>query len=243
MKMTNNTVLITGGTSGIGLEMAKYFFSRGNKVIICGSRQENIERVCADFNGMDGIQADLSKQAERERMCQWVLEYYPQINVLVNNAGIQLRGRIQEDTQPWSAHSQEIALNLEAPIHLSMLLEPHLRGRESTIINVSSGLALTPACFAPVYCATKAGIHTWTRLLRKELANTLTTVVEIIPPAVDTPLGGADVHAGSVDATVFVTSVLDRIANGETEVGYGTSEVNRLATREELEERFNALNS
>lgn len=243
MKLSGNTVLITGGTSGIGLELAKYLHQAGNTVIICGTSDARIQQVCQSLPGVVGYKCDLSLSSECERLFQVVVNNHPKTNILINNAGIQLRGDLLTDTHEWGSHRQEIAINLEAPMQLCRLFLPVFNGKDSAFINVSSGLSRVPARFAPVYCAAKAGIYAYTRILRKELEGSSTRVVEILPPAVDTPLGGEGVHSGAVNVTVFVTSVMERIANGEDEVGYGSSEIARRATREELDAAFEKLNN
>lgn len=242
MKLSGNSVLITGGSSGIGLQIAKCFLQAGSEVIICSSNADKTAAVQRDYPAMSVYTADLAAEAGREWLAETVAKNHPDINILVNNAGIQLRAPLLADSRPWSAHATEIAINLEAPLHLCALFIPLLLNKPSAIINVSSGLALTPACFAPVYCATKAGLHAYTRVLRKELEATSIEVMEIIPPAVDTPLGGSGIHDGGVNVETFVDSVLARLVAGEKEVGYGTSEESRLASREELEQRFERLN-
>lgn len=243
MKLSGNTVLITGSTSGIGLEIAKFFFRHDNKVIISGTDAKRVSSLCREYPGMQGFAADLSRSNERQTLFGWIKTHHPDTNILINNAGIQLRGALLEDTHAWEDHAKEIAINLEAPLHLCSLFIPFFSQKPSAIINVSSGLALTPVRFAPVYCATKVGVHNFTRILRKELAHTQTEVMEILPPAVDTQLGGAGVHSGAVNAEIFVDSVMQRLAAGENEVGYGTSEASLQASREMLDARFEELNA
>lgn len=243
MKISDNTILITGGSSGIGLEIAKYFLRTGNDVIICSSHTDKMQSTQQENPGIIAYTADLTLETERVRLAELIMAKHPNLNILVNNAGIQLRAPLLQDTRAWSEHAAEIAINLEAPMHLCALFVPILLNKSSTIINVSSGLALTPACFAPVYCATKAGLHAYTRVLRKELESTSVEVMEIIPPAVNTQLGGIGLHDDGVDVGVFVASVMERLLAGEKEVGYGTSEESRVASRETLEARFESLNA
>jgi uncharacterized oxidoreductase len=159
--------------------------------------------------------------------------------VLVNNAGIQRRARFAADTTDWSSRYEEIAINLEAPVHLAALVMDHFRARPRTaIINITSGLAFVPAPFAPVYAATKAALHSFTMALRTELEDTPIRVVEIVPPVVDTDLDGFGFHTHGVPAADFADSVMTRVAAGELGVSYGSSETARRASREELDERF-----
>jgi uncharacterized oxidoreductase len=170
-------------------------------------------------------------------LAEQVVARFPAFDVLVNNAGIQRRARVLDDAAPWSERQQEIAINLEAPIHLISLLLPHLRTKDdAAIVNVTSGLGFVPASFAPVYCATKAAMHSFTVSLRHDLSRaTKIRVVEIVPPAVATDLGGAGVHAQAVPVDEFADAVMARVAQGEDEVGYGFSESARKAPRAEID--------
>src|SRR5262249_14765407 len=154
----------------------------------------------------------------RERFAADVVRDFPAIDVLVNNAGIQ-RYPLLTETEPWTETAQEIAINLEAPIHLSRLFVGHLRTRpNAAIINVTSGLSFVPRVKSPVYCATKAGLHSFTLSLRHQLAGTGISVIEIIPPAVNTDLGGPGLHTFGVNVDEFADDVMARVAKGETEV-------------------------
>ena len=168
-----------------------------------------------------------------------MISEYPDFDTLVNNAGIQRRARFASDTEDWPTRQKEIAINLEAPLHLCALALDHLRARpRAAIINVSSGLAFVPPMFAPVYGATKAAIHSFTMSLRADLEDTTVRVVEIVPPVVNTSLGGEGLHTRGAQPDEFAESVMERVAAGELEVGYGSSEEWRRASREELDELF-----
>ncbi|MFC7669196.1 SDR family oxidoreductase [Hymenobacter humi] len=174
---------------------------------------------------------------------RWATVEFPHLNVLVNNAGIQNRLQLADDAEDWESRRQEIVINVEAPMHLATLLIPHLRQQpHSAIINVTSGLSFAPAAFAPIYSATKAALHSFTLSLRHQAAPTGIEVLEIVPPAVNTDLGGVGLHTFGVPVDDFADSVMARLAAGEQEVGYGTSEQARLASRAELDERFRLMN-
>jgi uncharacterized oxidoreductase len=167
-------------------------------------------------------------------LLKWATASFPQLNVLVNNAGIQRRLNPVAQQEDWQETQQEIAINLEAPIHLSHLFIPHLKQQPSAaIVNVTSGLAFTPAAFAPIYCATKAALHSYTMSLRHLLAKTQVEVVEIVPPAVNTDLGGVGLHTFGADLNEFADAVMQRVDQGELEVGFGSSEERRNASRAE----------
>ncbi|MBC3539075.1 SDR family oxidoreductase [Rufibacter sediminis] len=244
MKLAGNTVLITGGGSGIGLAIAERFLNAGSTVIICGRRADKLNEVKARYPQIHTIACDVAREADRIALLEWTTTEFPALNVLVNNAGIQRRVNLVDEQEEWSQTQQEIAINLEAPIHLSSLFVPHLKQQpHAAIVNVTSGLAFTPGVFAPVYCATKAALHSFTMSLRYLLSKTSVEVVEIVPPAVNTDLGGTGLHNFGAPLDEFADSVMQRIDNGELEVGFGTSEVRRKASREENDALFLEMNS
>ncbi|MBO5999611.1 MAG: SDR family NAD(P)-dependent oxidoreductase [Lachnospiraceae bacterium] len=183
---------------------------------------------------METILADVSIEEDRLRLFETVKGSCPELNVLINNAGIQQRLDLSE--MDWEVWKKEIATNLEAPIHLCGLFAPFLEGKENAqIINVGSGLAFRPPVHVPVYGATKAGIHSFTFALREQLWEKGITVMEIIPPAVNTNLGGAGVHAAGVDLDEFADSVYRDILDRKDEIVYGFSAMTADRTRREME--------
>jgi uncharacterized oxidoreductase len=242
MELTGNTVLITGGTSGIGLEIARIFLEAGSKVIVCGRRVNLLTSLKSEFNGLETFAADLAQDSERVRLAEWVTQNYPELNVLVNNAGIQERVDVRADDF-WERASQEIDINLKAPIHLTSLLLPILeKNKRSAIINVTSGLAFAPIARIPVYCATKAGLHSFTQTLRHIGKPMGIEVIEIIPPSVNTDLGGVGLHTQGAPLDVFGAAVQAQLREGQPEITYGTSEYSLNATPEELKELFRRMN-
>jgi len=242
MDLADNTILITGGATGIGLALAERFLRAGSEVIVCGRREDKLREVSAKHSRIHTRCCDIAKEADRESLAEGLVKDFPRLNVLVNNAGIQRRAKFLADQLPWSERREEIAINLEAPLHLAALFLPHLRQQpRAAVVNVSSGLAFVPPVFAPLYGATKAALHSFSMSLRQELSRTAIQVIEIIPPPVDTDLGGARLHTHGVPVDEFADSVMKRIAEGETEVGYGSSEKARLASREELDEMFRRM--
>ncbi|HEX8462446.1 MAG TPA: SDR family NAD(P)-dependent oxidoreductase, partial [Segetibacter sp.] len=156
MKTTGNTILITGGTSGIGLAFAEEFLRLGNKVIICGRRENRLNEIEKSNPGIITRTSDVASSKDREDLANWVITNYPDVNVLINNAGVQL---LTDLTKPidLSRVSNEVETNFIAPVHLASLFAQHLQTKaEAAIINISSGLAFVPLAFMPVYCATKA---------------------------------------------------------------------------------------
>lgn len=246
MKIKNNTVLITGGGSGIGLELVKKFYQEDNEVIICGRREEVLQSAKEAMPGLHTFACDLSDPSEREKLAAAVIEQFPELNILVNNAGTQrFRDLRENNSKPidWSDYQQEILINLEAPIHLITLFLGQLQKRNNAVfINVTSGLAFVPSAAVPIYSASKAGFHSFTLSLRHQLKGTGISVLEIIPPAVNTDLGGEGLHTYGVGAREFADSVFKRLAEGEEEVGFGGSEEMRQYGRNEILKRFELLN-
>lgn len=243
MRPSQNTILITGGASGIGLALARRFSEAGNTVIICGRRQARLEEAHRQNPALRTRACDLASESERVALAQWLTQSFPDFNVLVNCAGIQRRVDLRL-SEPWEQTRSEIAINLEAPIHLSQLLIPHLaRKAGAAIINVTSGLSFVPLANVPIYCATKAALHSFTLSLRHQLAGSGIEVIELIPPAVNTDLGGPGLHTFGVPLDEFADGVFDRLTGGEKEVAYGTSEKSRSASRAELDRIFEHMNS
>ena len=191
MKTTGNTILITGGGSGIGRGLAEAFHALGNTVVIAGRRKETLEATAKANPGMEWMTLDIEDGASIHAFAKRAAERYPKLNMLINNAGIMkledlLTGGGTEVAE------QIVAINLLGPIRLTSALLPLLRQQtHSTIMTVSSGLAFVPLAPTPTYCATKAAIHSWTQSLRYQLKDTTTEVVELIPPYVATDLMGS----------------------------------------------------
>ncbi len=189
MKITGNTILITGGATGIGLALAETFLREGNQVIICGRREEKLQEAKLKLPSLHVRVCDVSKDSERETLFQWATNTFPSLNLLINNAGIQKEVDLRTGAVDLSGDEDEIDINLKAPIHLCAMFIPHLsEQRESAIVNITSGLAFTPLAVVPLYCATKAGLHSFSQSLRHQLRNTSIKVFEVAPPIVDTEL-------------------------------------------------------
>ena len=236
------------GASGIGLAFAKRLVSRGHEVVVCGRRAEQLAMAKSEVPSLLTIQGDVSTEEGRVALAAKVIADFPQVNVLINNAGIQ--NRLPPFTDPshkdalWPRHKEEMAINFEAPIHLGFLLLPHLLTKGAAqIVNVTSGLAFVPISFMPVYCATKAAMHSFTMSLRQQLLSTPCSVLEVIPPAVNTDLGGAGLHTMGENLDEFADAVFARMEAGELEIGYKMSEAGRMASREQLDQNFKYLNN
>lgn len=243
MQVSNNTILITGGTSGIGLAFAEKFMAEGNTVIICGRREERLKTLIEKHSQLITRTCDVSNAQDREALAKWVLENHPEVNVLMNNAGVQL---LTDMTTPVDLNriQNEIETNVIAPIHLTSLFAPHLATKsEAAIINISSGLAFVPLAFMPVYCATKAAVHSLTISLRHQLKNTSVKVFEIAPPAVDTELGhdrreDKTQSHGGMAIKDFIEEAMEAITNDVLEAPIGQAK-GLYAKRETLFDQMN----
>jgi uncharacterized oxidoreductase len=189
MQIYGNTILITGGGSGIGRGLAEALQAAGNHVIIAGRRKSLLEEVVKANPGMKSLVLDIEDRAGIRAIAGRLASEFPALNVLINNAGI-MRSEDLLDQQDDLADAESIVTtNLLGPIRLTASLLPLLRKQaHSTIVNVSSGLAFVPLVFTPTYCATKAAIHSYTQSLRYQLKDTTTEVLEIVPPYVQTDL-------------------------------------------------------
>lgn len=236
-------MLITGGASGIGFALARRFVDAGNTVVVCGRRADKLEEVHSRYGALRTRVCDVTDPAQRVELTRWVFREYPELDVLVNNAGIQNQVSLL-DGSDWPPIHQEIATNLEAPIHLSMMFAPRLAQRpRSAIVNVTSGLAFVPRAAVPVYCATKAAMRSFTLSLRHQLAGTSVEVIEIIPPAVDTDLGGVGLHTWGVPLEEFADSAFAQLREGKREVTYGFSVESMNASAQERDALFERMNS
>ena len=191
MKITDNTILITGGGSGIGRGLAEAFLALGNKVIIAGRRQRTLDEVASANPGMAAVGLDIDSPSSIESFAAEVTRLHPTLNVLINNAGISRLENLKAAPEDPTKAEAMITTNLLGPIRLTAALLPHLRKQpQATVINVTSGLAFVPFPLAPTYSATKAALHSYTESLRFQFKGTPLEFLEIIPPYVQTELGG-----------------------------------------------------
>lgn len=176
-------------------------------------------------------------EIERIALFEWITVNYPEVNMLVNNAGILQRFNIlKTDTKNnWPYFSKEIMVNLEAPIHLSMLFASWFAEKNNAaIINITSGLAFTPLAVAPIYSATKAAFHSFTMSLRYQLSETSIKVIEVVPPAVDTGLNGNWLKTQIEPLDTFTNSIFEKLEAGNEEIGYATSIERMRMSRDEI---------
>jgi uncharacterized oxidoreductase len=236
MKLQKRTVLITGGTSGIGRELAKQLLQRDNTVIVTGRDPAKLDAARRTLPGLHTFQSDVSDPVAIAALQASVLAKFPALDTLINNAGIMRNlnlnraGDLQEITR-------EIDINLSGPVRMIQQFLPHLKSQKGAlIVNVSSGLAFVPLSIAPIYCATKAAMHSFTQSLRVQLQGNGVTVIELAPPGVETPLFRgefAEEMKGQkgMDVTVLARKAIVGIEAGNLEIRPGLSNVLKIMSR------------
>jgi uncharacterized oxidoreductase len=236
MKLENRTVLITGGTSGIGLELAKQLLERGNTVIVTGRDQQKLDTAKQALPGVHIYKSDVSNPEAIAALHDSVLTQFPTLDTLVNNAGIMRNLNLNQD-RDLNDVTREIEINLSGPVRMIQRFLPHLLTRkDALIVNVSSGLAFIPFPASPLYCATKAAIHSFTQSLRVQLGGTSVTVIELAPPAVETPLLRGEFaeemkNQKGMDVKVLANRAISGIEAGKLEIRPGLSNVLKAMSR------------
>src|SRR5258708_27764056 len=184
MKLTSNTILINGGGSGIGYELTKQLTALGNTILITGRDQAKMDGAKAAFPQIHTFRSDVSDPKAIATLYEQVTKQFPELNILINNAGIMREINVQDKAGRLEDLTREIEINLSGPIRTVKQFLPHLKTKsKAAIMNVSSGLAFVPLPISPVYCATKAGLHSFTESLRVQLKDTKLKVFELAPPA------------------------------------------------------------
>jgi len=206
MELNNNTILITGGTSGFGYEFASRLLALGNTVIITGRDHAKLDLTKKKLPGIHTFQSDVSDPEAIKQLYKNVTSQFPQLNILINNAGEMRKIDLQDETIDLDNIVREININLSGPIRMVQQFLPHLKIKgNAAIVNVTSGLALVPFPLSPVYGATKSGLRSYTKSLRVQLKNTGIKVFELIAPGSNTPLN--DKFAGDVDESMMMDPV------------------------------------
>jgi uncharacterized oxidoreductase len=240
MKISNNKILITGGASGIGLGLTERFIKENNTIIVCGRRESLLKELSVKYPSVITRRCDLSNAVERVDLFRWISENHADLNVLINNAGIQQWMSVT-DSDFFKRAKEEIAINIEAPVHLISLFI-NLKSL-STIINITSGLSFVPMARMPVYSASKAFFHSFTLSLRHLLKSKNIEVIEVIPPALNTDLGGKGLHTNAPPVGEFIEAVFTQLKQGKSELAYGFSESMTKSGPEDLQKAFNRMNS
>jgi Short-chain dehydrogenase involved in D-alanine esterification of lipoteichoic acid and wall teichoic acid (D-alanine transfer protein) len=200
MKLSNRTIVVTGGTSGIGLAFALNLLNRGNKVIVIGRNQATLDQATTKHKGLIGLQGDVSDANSVRDMAAIIRDRYPETSILFNSAGIMRAFELMDDTLDLERTTAEVATNLNGTIWMTEALLPQLaRQDEAMIVTVSSGLSYVTSPLHPVYSATKAGVHMFTDALRIQLKKSGKNihVMELVPPLVAETNLQSDVHSGS----------------------------------------------
>lgn len=222
MKISNNTILITGGTSGIGRGLAEALHKKGNKVVIAGRRKQLIDEIVAANPGMEGIVLDVTDQSKIASFTADVLKKYPDLNVLINNAGMARMEDWKADKVDMREVTETITTNITAVLGLTQAFMPHLKKqKDAAMITTTSGLAFVPLAGGPTYSATKAFLHSWLQSVRQQLKGTSVEILELAPPYVQTELGGEaqkkDPRAMPLDE--YVSEVMQILESGNTHRG------------------------
>jgi uncharacterized oxidoreductase len=240
MQMHENTILITGGTSGIGKGLAEAFYKLGNQVIISGRREDRLQDICAANPGMRYVALDVRDPGAIRTVAQKVVAEFPSLNCVFNNAGVQRRLELAPGT-PLDVEGlrDEINTNVLGVICVAAEFIPHLaRQSNAILVNVSSGLAYVPMARFSVYCATKAAVHSFTVSLRHQLQPSGVKVIELIPPYVATELGGPRKTVGPggplpMPLAAFIEETMKELASGGEEIAIGDARNLVAATHSE----------
>ncbi len=244
MKMTGNTILVTGGTSGIGRALAEAFHDRGNRVVIAGRRQDRLDEIVAARPGMEAIQLDQDDPASLSRLAEAARERFPDLNVLLANAGISRTEDMTADG--WSTADAEAVVNTNilGPLRVTAAVLPVLkRRRDGTLIVTTSNLAFIPRADFPSYCASKAFLHSWLQSVRHQLRKVPLEVLELSPPYVATELTGpgqvSDPRAVPLDA--YVAEVMQLLEAGNCPGGEVLVERDYFRRTAERDGRYNEV--
>jgi uncharacterized oxidoreductase len=227
MKLSDRTVLVTGGSGGIGLGIAEVFHGCGSRVIVCGRDRRRLSAVEEKFPGITALPCDVGDGRQRKNLAAEVMRRFPDLDILVNNAGIQRYVDLKKGYDELKSGEDEIAINFVSVVELTALFIGHLMSKPSAaVINVSSGLGFMPMLNTPVYSATKAAIHTYTLVLRQQLRDTSVRVIEIVPPMVDTGLNregrdAAHLKFRGISLSEYIPTVIRGLENDAEMIFYG----------------------
>ena len=242
MKTQNNTILITGGGSGIGLETARKFSALGNKVIIAGRNIEKLNAAASSLDNVSVIQCDITVESELDALVQKVESLYPGLNVLVNNSGSSHQYSLNENSNAYDGASKEMDINYLAPVRLTEKLLPFLKkNAESAVINITSVVAMVPWAVMPTYSASKAALQSYTRLLRLSLSKSNVKVFEVLPPLVDTEFS-KNIPVDKMAPSAVADAIISGITEDKFEIRIGAADYFYNMNKESPEKAFNVLN-
>lgn len=244
MQLHNNTILITGGSSGIGLELARQLLKRNNNVLICGRTPEKLRQAQQQLPNLHYRQCDVSKPSDCDQLCSWVQENHPDCNMLINNAAIVHVENFFEGEDILEKAEAEIHTNLMGPIRLAKLFDPILSHHEhSAIINITTGLVYVPRTIYPFYNATKSALHSFTQVLRFQSENKSVSIIEVLFPAVDTPWHKGNPPGIAISVEEAVTKMMKGIEKGDKEIHVGKAKLLYLLFRFAPAFAFQKINS
>lgn len=222
MKLSGNTIFITGGSSGIGLRMADVLTKNGNQVIICGRSAEKLEKAEQSIPGLKIRQCDLSKSEERKQLSEWVKKNHPDCNVLINNAAVVHQTNFFSDQDMIEKADLEIQTNFAAPVELTKLFSPLLEhNQHPAIIYITTGLVYSPKAAYPIYCATKSALHSFVQTLRWQIHDIPIDIYEVLMPAVDTPFHKGNPPKMVISTEKAVKEMFDKLEKGQREIKVG----------------------
>ena len=248
MELKDRTVLITGGSSGIGKGLAEMFYRFDSQVIITGRNEESLKRLCDNHQGMHYFVMDMLNSENMSLVINDIKSKHPHIDCLINNAGIQRNINFNQETLPdFETLNQEIQTNLSALIWMTSAMLPVLKkNKHASIINISSGLSLVPMIQMPIYCATKAAVHSFTMSLREQLKPVGIHVIEIMPPAVQSKLDPSrQLPQGNEELSVagLMDTLIQSLIHDEDEIAIGSAHTLRQEAQSNLSQVFHRLNS
>jgi uncharacterized oxidoreductase len=244
MKLSNRTILVTGGASGIGLGIAEAFEQSKSKVIVCDRNREKLSAIKEKHPDMTTLHCDVGDARQRKELVDEVLSRFPDLDILINNAGIQRYIDLKKGYDELKSGEDEIAINFISTVDLTALFIGHLLKRPSAaVINVSSGLGFMPMLNMPVYSATKAAIHTYSLVLRQQLKGTSVKVIEVVPPMVDTGLNkegrdGAHLKFRGISLSEYIPTVIKGLESDADMIFHSDGEKIMAESRGESERRL-----
>lgn len=247
MKTSGNTILITGGGSGIGRELAREFHTLGNIVIVAGRRANALEETIAGRDGMHARTLDVGDPADIARFAEALIADFPALNTVFNNAGIMAKEDWLADPVDLSVAEATVTTNILGPIRLTAALMPHLRAQPvARVVNVTSGLAFVPLAHTPTYSASKAAMHAWTQSLRYLLKDTNVELIELAPPGVQTDLTpGQATREGYMPLKDFIAETMESFGIEDTPAEVAVQRAKLLRTAEaegRFDQTFQMLN-
>ncbi|MPS73611.1 MAG: SDR family NAD(P)-dependent oxidoreductase [Chryseobacterium sp.] len=225
MKTTNNTVFISGGSAGIGLEIAKSFSEKGNKVIINGRNQERLDKALEQLKNAIGIQGDLSIESERIRIANELIQNHPDLNIVINNAGEAYYYNLADNSDSYELARKEINTNYLTIIHFTELLLPHLLQKDSAVVNVTSIASLVSYAPVPTYAASKAALRSYTQSLRNALKETSVKIFEVLPPLVNTSFSAEIGGENGIPPKEVADELLTALEQNQFDVPVGQTKV------------------